>query len=118
MIDSLLLNGILAGIGISLLAGPLGCFIIWRRMAYFGDTVAHSSLLGVSLAILLDVNLIIGVFTIAVCIALLLTYLQRQQTLSSDSLLGILSHGFSCNWISLFILYFARAESSYGVSFW
>ena len=50
MID-FLLYALLAGLGVALVAGPLGCFVVWRRMAYFGDTLAHSALLGVSLGV-------------------------------------------------------------------
>ena len=48
-----ILNALLAGIGLALLAGPLGCVVVWRRMAYFGDTLAHAALLGIAIAILL-----------------------------------------------------------------
>ena len=44
-----LLYALLGGLGVALVAGPLGCFVVWRRMAYFGDTLAHSALLGVAL---------------------------------------------------------------------
>lgn len=90
--DDFLVRALIAGIGVALIAGPLGCFVIWRRMAYLGDTIAHSALLGVSLAVLLDINLIFGVFLSAFSIALLLLILERKKTLSSDALLGILSH--------------------------
>lgn len=92
MLDDFFTRALVAGIGIALIAGPLGCFIVWRRMAYFGDTMAHSALLGVALAIMLDINLMVGVFTVAVLISGLLLLLQSRHTLSSDSLLGILSH--------------------------
>ena len=52
-----LLPALLAGLGIALLAGPLGSFVVWRKMAYFGDTLAHASLLGLSLGFLFDINL-------------------------------------------------------------
>ena len=54
MLDDFLVRALVAGVGIALVAGPLGCFIVWRRMAYFGDTMAHSALLGVALGFLLD----------------------------------------------------------------
>jgi len=91
MID-VLLYALLAGLGVAAVTGPLGAFIVWRRMAYFGDTLAHSSLLGVALALLLSVNLTLSVVVICLLLALLLVMLQQQQTLASDTLLGILSH--------------------------
>jgi len=52
----LLLPGWLAGMMLACAAGPLGSFVVWRRMSYFGDTLAHASLLGVAFGLLLDVN--------------------------------------------------------------
>ena len=85
-------RALLAGIGVALIAGPLGCFVVWRRMSYFGDTMAHSALLGVALSFALSVNLTLGVFAVAALVALALLLLERQASLSSDALLGILSH--------------------------
>ena len=92
MFDDFFTRALIAGIGIALASGPLGCFIIWRRMAYFGDTMAHSALLGVALALILQINVMLGVFAVAVAISLILLLLQRRHSLSADSLLGILSH--------------------------
>ncbi|MBI1622180.1 zinc ABC transporter permease subunit ZnuB [Aquamicrobium sp. cd-1] len=92
MLDDFFTRAIIAGIGLAITAGPLGCFIVWRRMAYFGDTMAHSALLGIALAFLLEINLTIGVFIIAVFVSLALMALQRRGGLSADALLGILSH--------------------------
>ncbi|GGA97836.1 membrane protein [Brucella endophytica] len=92
MLDDFFVRALIAGVGLALTTGPLGCFIIWRRMAYFGDTMAHSALLGVALAFFFDINLMIGVFAVALLIAVLLLFLQRRESLSTDSLLGILSH--------------------------
>ncbi|WP_461517969.1 zinc ABC transporter permease subunit ZnuB [Porticoccus sp.] len=87
-----LLYALLAGLGVAIVTGPLGAFIVWRRMAYFGDTLAHSSLLGVALAFLFSINPTIAVVLICLVLALILVALQQQQTLASDTLLGILSH--------------------------
>ncbi len=92
MLDDFFIRALLAGAGVALIAGPLGCFIVWRRMAYFGDTMAHSALLGIAFSVLLDVHLLVGVFTVAVLVALALFGLQRQSRLPADALLGILSH--------------------------
>jgi zinc transport system permease protein len=92
MFDDFFVRAMVAGIGVALMAGPLGCFVVWRRMAYFGDTMAHSALLGVALSLLFQLNLIVSVFIVASLVSLLLLFLQRRQALSSDALLGILSH--------------------------
>lgn len=92
MLDDFFVRALLAGIGVALVAGPLGSFIVWRRMAYFGDTMAHSALLGVALSLLMEVNLTLSVFAVAAAVSLFLILLQRRQALSADALLGILSH--------------------------
>lgn len=92
MLDDFFSRALIAGIGVAIIAGPLGCFVVWRRMAYFGDTIAHSALLGVSLALLIDINVTLGVFVVAGGVAFSLFALQRRGSLSSDAVLGILSH--------------------------
>jgi len=82
----------LAGIGVALVSGPLGCFIIWRRMAYFGETLAHAGLLGVGLGIIYGFNLVAGALVSAVVMVLLLLALRNKAGLALDSALGILAH--------------------------
>ena len=92
MLDDFFTRAVLGGIGVALVAGPIGCFIIWRRLAYFGDTLSHSALLGIALALLLELNIIVTVFVVSVGVAFLLLLLQRRASLSSDALLGLLAH--------------------------
>jgi zinc transport system permease protein len=92
VLDDFFIRALLAGAGVALTASPLGCFVVWRRMAYFGDTMAHSALLGVALSLFFQINLLVAVFGVAVLVSLLLLALQRQRSLSADALLGILSH--------------------------
>jgi len=87
-----LLRAVVAGLMLALVCGPLGCFIVWRRMAYFGDTLAHSALLGISLGILLEINLQLSVLVACCLLALALLMLERNKALASDTLLGILAH--------------------------
>lgn len=93
MFDDFLVRALVAGIGIALIAGPLGCFVVWRRMAYFGDSLAHGALLGIALGFLLDVDLLIGMVASCVLAGLLLVGLERRRTVAADTLLGILAHG-------------------------
>ena len=93
MLDDFLTRAVLAGIGLALITGPTGCFIVWRRLAYFGETIAHSALLGVAIAILIDLHLALGIFAIASAIVLAMFWLERRDTLPTDTLLGLLSHG-------------------------
>ncbi len=86
-----LLNALLAGLALALVAGPLGSFVVWRRMAYFGDTLAHAALLGVALGLLLEVSPTLAVTVGCVLLAVLLVTLQQRQPLASDTLLGILA---------------------------
>lgn len=86
-----LLNALLAGLALALVAGPLGSFVVWRRMAYFGDTLSHAALLGVAVGLLLDVSPTLAVIAGCLLLAVLLVALQQGQTLASDTLLGILA---------------------------
>lgn len=92
MIDDFFIRALLAGIGLALMAGPLGCFVIWKRMAYFGDTLSHGALLGVALGLLFELHLELSVFLVCGLIAVTLFLLQRRASISSDALLGILAH--------------------------
>ena len=92
MFDDFFVRALIAGLGIAIVTGPLGCFVIWRRLSYFGDTLSHSSLLGVALALSLSINISLSVFFISSIIAILLLSLQKNTKLPSDALLGILAH--------------------------
>lgn len=92
MLDDFFVRALLAGVGVALVAGPMGCFIVWRRLAYFGDTLAHSALLGIVLAFLLQINITFAVFGVCAAVALSVLALQRNASLSSDSLLGLFAH--------------------------
>jgi len=91
--DDFLARALFAGLGIAVTMGPLGTFIVWRRMAYFGDTLAHSALLGVALGLLIGIDPTIGIVAVCIVLALALVALRRRQRLADDTLLGILSHG-------------------------
>lgn len=86
------LRALAAGIGVAAVAGPLGCFVVWRRMAYFGDTLAHASLLGVALGLIAGINLTAAVIAGSMILALALVSLQTRRIFATDTLLGILSH--------------------------
>jgi len=85
-------RALIGGLGVALVAGPLGCFVVWRRMAYFGDTLAHSALLGIALSFLINVPLNLGVIITSVVLAIALMSFSRNKTLATDTLLGILAH--------------------------
>ena len=92
MFDDFFIRAMVAGIGIALVTGPLGCFVVWRRLSYFGDTLAHSALLGVTMAYSFDLNIALSVFLISSVIALILIQLQKKTNLPGDALLGLLAH--------------------------
>mgnify|MGYP006243397047 FL=1 len=111
MFDDFIVRAFAAGIGLALITGPLGCFIVWRRLSYFGDTIAHSALLGVVIAYALDFNLIIAVFVVSCVLALSLLFLQRRTNLPDDALLGLLAHSvLAIGLVLLGILSFIRID--------
>ncbi|MDC0224594.1 metal ABC transporter permease [Deltaproteobacteria bacterium] len=92
ILDDFFWRAVIAGVGIAVVTGPMGCFVVWRRMSYLGDTMAHSSLLGVALGYYLEVNIMLGVFAVAFIVAILLFLFQRQKQLANDAILSTLSH--------------------------
>ena len=90
--DDFIVRALAAGVCIALVAGALGCFVVWRRMAYFGDSLAHSSLLGVALGLTINISTNIGIIVSCSLFAALLLWLQKKRLLATDTLLGIMAH--------------------------
>lgn len=91
MLDDFMVRAALAGLGVAVAAAPLGCFVVWRRLAYIGDATAHAAILGVALALAMQIPVFGGVLAIAIGVALLLTALSGRG-LGSDALLGVIAH--------------------------
>ncbi|WP_299297301.1 metal ABC transporter permease [uncultured Tateyamaria sp.] len=91
MLDDFLIRATLAGIGVALAAAPLGCFVVWRRMAYFGDATAHAAILGVALALAFSMSIFVGTITVALVMALTVSALSGRGY-AMDTLLGVLAH--------------------------
>ena len=85
MLDDFFIRALIAGIGIALVTGPLGCFVVWRRLSYFGDTLSHSALLGVTIAYSMEFNIAVSIFLISSLIALILI-VKTKLVLSSPFL--------------------------------
>lgn len=90
--EPFVMRALLAGLGLAIIAAPLGCFVMWRRMAYYGETVAQSGLIGIALGLGLSLNLTASVLVVTLLVSGLLLLLSRQQLVPLDSLLGILAH--------------------------
>ncbi len=93
MIEPFLLRAILAAVGLALIAAPLGCFVVWNRMSYFGETIAQASLLGVALGLLVQMDLNVTVVVVTVAAAFAIIGLTRQRVVPIDSVLGLMHHG-------------------------
>ncbi|MGR3710430.1 MAG: metal ABC transporter permease [Alterinioella nitratireducens] len=91
LLDSFVIRALLAGLGVALAAAPLGCFVVWRRMAYFSDATAHAAILGVALALALSVNVFLGVLAVAGIMALAVSTLTSRGH-AMDTLLGVAAH--------------------------
>lgn len=87
-----LVFALLGGLGVAIVAGPLGAFVVWRRMSYFGDSLAHSALLGVAIGIFLEINLNIAIIICCLLLAFALSFMQKQRFIATDTLLGIMAH--------------------------
>lgn len=102
--SSFLINALLAGVALSLVLGPLGCFVVWRRIAFIGDTLSHSAIAGVALALLAEIVPFWGVFGIALIVGLLLAFLREQRWLPIDTWLAILAHSLLAVGLVIFAL--------------
>ena len=91
MLDDFLWRAALGGFGVALAAGPLGCFVVWRRMAYFGDATAHAAILGVALALAFSFSVEAGVLAIALAVALIVAGLS-DRGFGADTALGVVAH--------------------------
>ncbi|SDE58242.1 zinc transport system permease protein [Paracoccus isoporae] len=92
MFDDFLIRAAIAGLGVVLAAGPLGCFVVWRRMAYFGDATAHAAILGVALSLALGAPVYLGTIGVAVVMGWLVAHLAGRGE-AVDTALGVLAHG-------------------------
>ncbi|NKD77984.1 hypothetical protein HEQ60_09465 [Haematospirillum sp. H1815] len=102
MMDDFMVRALLAGLGMAVAVGPLGCLVVWRRMAYFGDALSHAALLGVAAGLFLGTGITASVVVLGLVVALLLVALGRQRLVAADTLLGIFSHaGLSFGMIAL-----------------
>lgn len=91
MLDDFMVRATLAGIGVAIAAAPLGCFVVWRRMAYFGDATAHAAILGVALSLAFSMSIFIGTIAVALLMALTVSILSGRGY-AMDTLLGVLAH--------------------------
>ena len=91
MFDAFLWRALLAGVGLSLATGPLGSFVVWRRMAYFGDATAHAAILGVALSFAFHLPLYAGILAVAVAVALIVSTLSGRGH-HADTILGVMAH--------------------------
>ena len=92
MTEPFMLRALIAGLALALVAAPLGCFVVWRRMAYFGETIAQGGLIGMALGIGLSIDGTIAVLLSSLALAALLLVLQRQKVVPLDSVLGVMAH--------------------------
>ena len=91
IIDAFVLRALAAGLMVALAAGPLGCFVVWRRMAYFGDATAHAAILGVAMSLGFGVSIFVGTLVTALAMALTVSALAGRGW-AMDTTLGVLAH--------------------------
>ncbi|NDF12262.1 MAG: hypothetical protein EB060_05570 [Proteobacteria bacterium] len=109
--ETYLIRALIGGLAIALVVGPLGCFVVWRKMAYFGDSLSHSALLGVALGLATGMGVNLGTIVVCALFAILLVWLQQRRILATDTLLGILAHAaLSIGMVVLSLLNNVRAD--------
>lgn len=91
MLDDFMVRATLAGVGVACAAAPLGCFVVWRRMAYFGDATAHAAMLGVALSLAMQISIVVGTVMVALAMAFAVNLLTWRGY-AMDTVLGVLAH--------------------------
>ncbi len=91
MLDDFLMRAALAGLGVAIAAAPLGSFVVWRRMAYFGDATAHAAILGVAVALAFSMSVFVGALVMSLIMATTVSTLSGRG-FAMDTLLGVLAH--------------------------
>ncbi len=105
--EDFFLRALLGGAVVALISGPVGCLVLWRHMVYFGAALAHSTLLGVALAFVLDLNPTLGILAVCLCLGFALVALERQHLWPSDTVLGVLAHATLA--LGLLVIAFVKA---------
>jgi zinc transport system permease protein len=92
--DNFIIYVLIAGAGLAVSASIIGCFVVWRKMAYFADSMSHSSLLGIAIGLFFAIDFNVAVLMVALLFAGFLLILEQKKIIANDSLLGVLSYGF------------------------
>jgi len=82
----------LGGLLTSLMTASIGTLMLWRRMTYLGDALAHTALLGLSLGLWLSLPLELALAAITMLVAILIALNHRQKDLSIDVFIAIAAH--------------------------
>ena len=91
MLDDFMTRAALAGVGVAFASAPLGCFVVWRRMAYFGESTAHSAMLGIALSLALQISIVLGAVLVSL-VAAWTAVMLSGRTFAIDTLLGVVAH--------------------------
>lgn len=112
MLDDFFIRALMAGLGLAAVTGPLGSFVVWRRMAYFGDSTAHAAILGVALSLAFGMSIYVGTVGVALAMALLVSSLSSRGQ-SMDTILGVLAHSaLAIGLVAISFVPSARADLS------
>ncbi len=107
----ILLPALLTGLLLSLITAPLGAFVVWRKMAYFGDTLSHSAIFGVALGIFFNINPYFAILVLTLVLAIIMVWLEHKTTFSVDTLLGIIAHScLSLGVVTVALLHNVRVD--------
>lgn len=105
MLDDFIIRALLGGVAVAIAAGPLGSFMIWKKMSFFGDALSHSAILGLVVGMIIGVNQSISIAVFALLFALFIALMQRHKFLESDAILGMAAQGALALGVVIFALY-------------
>ncbi|MCY4302414.1 MAG: metal ABC transporter permease [Aestuariivita sp.] len=112
MLDDFVVRAVLAGVGVTFAAAPLGCFVVWHRMVYFGDATAHAAILGIAFALALSLPIFLGTLFVALLMALIVTAMG-QKTYAPDTIMGVVAHsGLAFGLVAISLIDSVRVDLS------
>ena len=91
-LDDFLLRALFAGLIMVVIAAPMGCLMVWQRLAFLSDTLGHAAVMGVGLGLMLQIEPLYGVLAVALVIVFSLSRVSHFNNALSETTLAIISH--------------------------
>ena len=92
LLDDFVVRSVIAGLLMITIAAPMGCLMVWQRLAFLSDTLGHAAVLGVGLGLWLQLHPMVGVLAVVVLIVISLSRVVSFNNALSETTLAVISH--------------------------